>query len=84
MFSVSASVEELTAAIGGTTSKPYDGNTNAPDGLTIELTGKVSGDDVSATAQTITYDNANVGTGKTITASGITLTGAKAGRYMPL
>lgn len=71
--------KELTATISGTTSKTYDGNTTAT-GLSIALADVVSGDTVSATA-TITYDNANVGDNKTITASGITLTGTDANNY---
>ena len=72
----------LTASITGTATKPYDGTTDvASDQLSITLTGVVGGDTVTATATGYAYDNANAGENKTITASGITLTGADAGNY---
>lgn len=51
--------------------KEYDGNTTAQGTLTV--TGTVEGDTVIATADSIVFDNKNVGTDKTVTASGITL-----------
>lgn len=69
----------LTPSITGTATKPYDGTTDAPAGLAITLTGLVEGDNVTATAS-YAYDNANAGE-RTITASGITLTGTDAGNY---
>ena len=74
---------ELTATVTGTVRKVYDGTntiTNA-DGLQLELSGIENGDQVSATASSYTFDSPDVGSGKTITASGITLTGADAGNY---
>src|ERR1019366_1375427 len=61
--------------------KPYDGTTSAT--LTsCTLSGVLPGDDVSCTGTgTATFDTAAVGTGKTVTVSGITLSGAKAGDY---
>jgi hypothetical protein len=44
------------------------------------VTGAVDGDVVTC-AGTATFDNASVGAGKTVTAIGLTLTGAKAGNY---
>ena len=41
----------------------------------------MTGDDVTASATSYAYNNANAGENKTITASGITLTGADAGNY---
>jgi hypothetical protein len=61
--------------------KPYDGNTTA----TItgrSLTGVVGSDNVSLTGGTATFDTKNVGNGKTVTATGLSLTGPDAGDYM--
>jgi len=60
--------------------KVYDGNTSATI-LTRTLTGTVGGDAVSYTGGTATFDNKNVGTGKTVSATGLSLTGADAGNY---
>ncbi len=75
--------KQLTPSITGTATKIYDNTTTVPanSGLSISLDGIVNSDDVSATAQSYTYDNANVGTGKTITATGIQLSGTKSGNY---
>ena len=70
--------KELTPTVNAN-NKTYDGNTTGSG--TISLTGKVGSDAVSATASTYTFDNKNVGTGKTVTASGIKLSGAAAGNY---
>ena len=60
--------------------KVYDGTTAAT--LTsCTVTGALGGD-VVACAGTATFDTATVGTGKTVTASGLTLTGAAAGNYV--
>jgi hypothetical protein len=58
--------------------KVYDGNTTAL--VTIVLTNVFAGDVVSATAAS-TFDNKNVGVGKTVTTNSITLTGTDAGNY---
>ena len=58
--------------------KTYDGGDTA-DG-TVILKGIVSGDSVSATADSIKFNDKNVGTGKEVTFSGITLTDAS-GNY---
>ena len=71
----------LTPAITGTTTKPYDGTNAAPAGLAIGLTGVVSGDNVTATASSYTYNSADVDKATTITAHGITLDGASKGNY---
>jgi MBG domain (YGX type)/YDG domain len=59
--------------------KTYDATTTATGSLS--LSNIVGGDDVSASASSTTFANANVGTGKTVTASGITLSGADAAKY---
>ncbi|WP_297337586.1 YDG domain-containing protein, partial [Algoriphagus sp.] len=61
-----------------TLSKSYDGTTTATV-TDVVLAGVRSGDDVSVTAEA-TYDNASVGTGKTITVV-YTLSGADAANY---
>lgn len=52
--------KELTPTISGTTTKVYDGKTDAPADISISLPNIIESDDVSATASTYTYD-----TGKT-------------------
>ena len=71
----------LTASLGGTLTKTYNGNADAPEGIKIELDGVVSGENVSASSESISYDDGNVGIGKTITASDIKLNGDDAGNY---
>ena len=75
------SKKELTASISGTPSKNYDGTTAYNSNLTIALEGVVSGDTVTATASSVTFNDANVGTDKTVTVSGISLSGEKAANY---
>lgn len=75
----SVTVSGITAS-----DKVYNGNTNATlatDNATIS--GIVGGDDVTIdiTGATGTFDNKNVGTGKTVTISGIALGGAAAANY---
>lgn len=61
--------------------KDYDGTTSITlDYSNVSITGKVTGDNVSVTA-TGTLDSANAGTDKTVTISGLTLTGTKAANY---
>ncbi|MEN9319899.1 MAG: hypothetical protein RLZZ309_886, partial [Bacteroidota bacterium] len=57
--------------------KIYDGNTTANATLTDN---KITGDDVIVN-KIATFNNKNIGTGKAVTVSGITLTGADAGNY---
>ena len=77
---VNLSAKKVTATLGGTTTKTYDGTTNAPEGLTISLSDVENGDDVSATG-TIAYNSTNVNEASTINATGITLSGDHAGYY---
>lgn len=71
----------VTPALTGSTSKAYDGTTSVSGGLTISLNGVFSGDTVSA-AGSFAYENAAVGTGKNVIASGITLSGTDNEFYM--
>jgi filamentous hemagglutinin family protein len=69
-----ALIATLTAA-----DRTYDGTTNATG--TFGLAGLVEGDSVAATGS-LAFDSRNAGTGKTVTASEIILTGADAGNYI--
>ena len=71
----------LTASLGGTLTKTYSGNADASEGIKLELDGVVSGENVSASSESISYGDANAGTEKTITASNITLNGSDAENY---
>jgi hypothetical protein len=60
--------------------KIWDGNTSA----TItgrSLSGTVVGDDVTLVGGTAAFDTADVGTGKTVTGTGFSITGSDAGNY---
>ena len=61
--------------------KVYDGNDTATVTGTAAVAGKVGSDDVTVTGGTATFDNKNVGTGKTVTFTGYTLSGTAAGNY---
>lgn len=69
----------LSAAITAA-DKVYD-STVAATILTRTLVGVLPGDDVTLLGGTATFDNKNVGAGKTVTGSGFTLGGAQAGNY---
>jgi hypothetical protein len=82
---LSQTVNQATATAGltGTVSKNYDGTTAAtlaPANYT--LSGVVSGDTVTLNNPTSgTYDTRNQGTGKTVTVTGLTISGASAANY---
>ena len=59
--------------------KVYDGTTDATAHLTIE--GLVDDDEITADYANADFDNKNVGTGKTVTVTGITIDGAKKDNY---
>src|SRR5207247_310095 len=61
--------------------KEYDGNTSATV-LTRSLSSAVLGDDVSLTGGTATFNDKNVGIGKTVTLTGASLSGLDAGNYV--
>jgi hypothetical protein len=73
----------LTATLIGATSKVYDATTTATlTSANFTLSGVISGDSVSLAAPASgVYDTKDVGTGKTVTAFGLTLTGADAEDY---
>jgi hypothetical protein len=60
--------------------KVWDGTTAATV-LTRSLAIPIAGDDVSLVGGSATFNNANVGTGKTVTLTGSALSGADAGNY---
>jgi hypothetical protein len=62
-------------------SKVYDGNANATMLTRTIDTGIISPDVVTLEGGTATFDNKNVGIGKTVTGAGFTLGGADAGNY---
>ena len=81
---VSSSVSTKPLTISGLTgaNKVYDATTTASSTGTPSLVGIVGGDVVTISGSpTLTFANATVGTGKTITVSGYTLSGAQAARY---
>ena len=60
--------------------KVYDGNASATI-TSRSLSGAISGDDVSLSGGTATFNNADVGNGKTVTGTGFTLAGADKDNY---
>jgi hypothetical protein len=75
---VALTPKELTALYTAT-NKVYDGNTNAT--VTGTLTDIVTGDAVTATHSSATFNTAVAGTNKTVTVAGIALTGGDASNY---
>ncbi|MEP9357712.1 YDG domain-containing protein [Sphingomonas sp. KR3-1] len=79
--SATALADILAKAITATlaaSDRSYDGTTAATG--TLSLAGVIGNDQVSA-AGSYAFDTKNAGTGKTVTASGIALSGADAGNY---
>src|SRR5205823_3595173 len=79
------STSDCITAVGTTDSftannKTYD-QTNTATIATRSLTGVISGDTVSMIGGTATFSDKNVGTGKTVTATGLTLAGTDSGNY---
>ncbi len=83
--SVSATTANITPIhITGTftsSDKPYDGNTSAA-AANRSLVGTIAGDVVSLTGGTAAFNNKNVGSGKPVTLTGASLSGANAGNYI--
>ena len=73
--------KSLTVATLVASNKEYDGNATAQ--ITSSTLGGIVGSDaVSLVVASATFDNKNVGNGKTVTAGSLSLTGAQAGNYM--
>ncbi len=70
--------KSLTPSVSSCSNKTYDGTTSAS--CTISLATPISGDTVSASG-TCTFNNKNVGTGKTVTCSSISLSGTDSENY---
>ena len=81
--SAAITVAQKEVTISGITAanKGYDGSTTATPTGTAVINGKVGSDDVTVTAGTATFADKNVGTGKTVTFTGYSLSGADAGNY---
>ena len=81
--SAAITVAQKEVTISGITAanKEYDGSTTATPTGTAVINGKVGSDDVTVTAGTATFADKNVGTGKTVTFTGYSLSGANAGNY---
>ena len=74
--------KDITVSGIAASNKTYDGTTTAVfDYTDVTLTGKVIGDDLSVTA-TGTYDTKDVGTGKAVTISSLTLSGDDKDNYV--
>ena len=76
---ITINAKELTGSFTAA-DKVYDGNASATI-ATRSVSGAVTGDDVGLTGGTATFADKNVGTAKTVTATGFTLSGAKASNY---
>src|SRR4051795_481441 len=84
LTSVATATADITAAelVGhfSAGNKIYDGNTTATI-IGSSVTGAAAGDVVSLTGGTATFGTKDVGTNKTVTGTGFTLSGAQAGNY---
>jgi len=80
---VTVTPKPLTPALVGATGKVYDGNTAAAlAAANYSLPGVLFGDDVSINRPAAgTYDTKHAGPGKTVSAGGLALSGAKSGNY---
>ena len=74
---------DITAITGITAdNKPYDQTTAATlNTLSAGFTGKISGDVLTVATATGNFDTPNVGVGKTVTITGLSLGGADVGNY---
>ena len=80
----SAAITAKEVTVSGITAadKVYDGNTTATlDCSNATITGKVGEDELTVASATGTFKNENVGTGKTVTITNITLGGADKDNY---
>ena len=69
----------VAAVLATAENRVYDGGTDAAASLTV--TGAVSDDTLTASYTSATFSNKNVGAGKTVTVSGITLNGTNPDNY---
>ena len=83
-LTITINAAALTVTGATADNKPYDGGTGASLNLGgAALSGVLGGDDVSLITGSATgaFDTSTVGTGKTVTVSGLTLSGADSGNY---
>ena len=79
--SANITAKALTPTVSAS-NKTYDGTTTATCDSSVTLTGIESGDTVTGSANTTgAFGDANKGNNKTVTCSGIPLSGASAGNY---
>ncbi|MFK3889920.1 YDG domain-containing protein, partial [Sphingomonas sp. NPDC079357] len=71
----------ISSSLSGSVTKVYDGTDTATI-LPANLSGVVSGDAVSVTATSAQYDGVNVGSGKSVTVTGMALAGDDAENYV--
>ncbi len=83
LSAITVNTKTLSAALQNSITKTYDGSQSATlSGSNYTISGVYGTDDVTLSNYTSgTYDTKNVGTGKTVTVSGLTLSGAKAANY---
>jgi hypothetical protein len=81
--SVQADISAKPLTISGlsATNKTYDGTVNAPVFGSATIDGKVEGDNVILVAGSATFNNKNIGPGKTVTFTGYSLDGTDATNY---
>ncbi|MCC6141937.1 MAG: hypothetical protein IT389_15130, partial [Nitrospira sp.] len=78
--STTANITAKALTYSGTAAnKIYDGNTTAS--LTHALSGVVAGETVTTASGTGAFADKNVGTGKTVAVSGLTISGSDSGNY---
>jgi LPXTG-site transpeptidase (sortase) family protein len=78
--STTADITGRTLTVSATgVNKVYDGNTNASATLSDD---RIPGDVLNVNYGSAAFDTKDVGTGKTVTVSGITVTGSSAGNYI--
>jgi MBG domain (YGX type)/YDG domain/Bacterial Ig-like domain (group 3) len=81
--SVTITPATLTASLVGTISKQYDTTTSATvSSDDFQLSGVVGDNVVSVAPGVATYNTADVGTGETVTVTGLTLAGADASNFV--
>ena len=78
---IAVAQKDVTITGLGAENKVYDGNDTATVTGTAAVAGKVGSDNVTVTGGTATFADKNVGTGKTVTFTGYTLSGTAAGNY---
>ena len=80
--STSANITPKTITVAASSGNMvYSGSATDTASVTLSITGAVSGDDVNVAEALATFANKNAGTGKSVSVSGISKSGADAGNY---